>query len=384
MKKIIFRKISLDCFKFFLLSVISIGVIIWVLQAVNYLDFVVEDGHGLPVYLKYTLLSFPKIISRVFPFMVFFSIIYILLKYENKNELVIFWSFGVSKMKFINLFIKLSFVFVILNLLLNSVIAPTAQNKARSFIRSSNLDFFESMLRPKKFIDIIKDLTIYFDEKTPEGTLKKIFLKDNSKEDGFQVTYAKIGKFEFRGNRKVLVLYQGKTLNSKNGKFSEFAFSKTDFNMSDFGTNAVSVAKTQENSTSQILNCLWIFQKKKIQLKKDADGSYIFTNCRLDNLSNIYKEFYRRLIIPFYNTFLVMISLLLILKSKDSNNFSYYKSKIFIFGFITIVFTEASFKFIGINIIKNSLIFSLPAFFCMAIYYYFSRELTIKKHENLH
>ncbi len=72
MKKIIFKNISKDYFKFFLLSILSISTIIWVLQAVNYLDFVIEDGHGFLVYLKYTLYSFPRIISRIFPFIVFF------------------------------------------------------------------------------------------------------------------------------------------------------------------------------------------------------------------------------------------------------------------------------------------------------------------------
>ena len=71
MKKIIYRKIAKDCTKFFLLILFTISIIIWVLQAVNYLDFVTEDGHGFLVYFNYTLLSFPKIFSRVFPFAIF-------------------------------------------------------------------------------------------------------------------------------------------------------------------------------------------------------------------------------------------------------------------------------------------------------------------------
>ena len=89
MKKIVYRKIAKDCTKFFLLTIFTISLIIWVLQAVNYLDFVIEDGHGFLVYFNYTILSFPKIFSRIFPFAVFLAFSYILLKYENKNELVI-------------------------------------------------------------------------------------------------------------------------------------------------------------------------------------------------------------------------------------------------------------------------------------------------------
>ena len=102
MKKIVYRKISNDCLKFFLLTIFTISLIIWVLQAVNYLDFVIEDGHGFLVCFNYTLLSFPKIFSRIFPFAVFISFSYILLKYENKNELVIFWNFGIKKIVMVN------------------------------------------------------------------------------------------------------------------------------------------------------------------------------------------------------------------------------------------------------------------------------------------
>ena len=165
MKKIVYRKLASDCINFFLLTIFTISIIIWVLQAVNFLDFVVEDGHGFLVYLKYTLLNFPKILSRIFPFAVFLTFSYIFLKYEENNELIIFWNFGINKIHFINFFLKLSFGFVFLSLLLNSLITPFTQDKARSFIRSSDLDFFESILKPKKFVDVVRNLTIYYEKK---------------------------------------------------------------------------------------------------------------------------------------------------------------------------------------------------------------------------
>jgi len=66
MKKIVYRKIAKDCTKFFLTTIFTISLIIWVLQAVNYLDFVIEDGHGFIVYFKYTLLSFPRFLVEFF------------------------------------------------------------------------------------------------------------------------------------------------------------------------------------------------------------------------------------------------------------------------------------------------------------------------------
>ena len=376
MKKIVYRKIAKDCTKFFLTTIFTISLIIWVLQAVNYLDFVIEDGHGFIVYFKYTLLSFPKILSRIFPFAIFLSFAYIFLKYENKNELVIFWNFGIKKINFINFFIKLSFFFVLLSLLLNAVIVPLSQDKARSFIRSSDLDFFESILKPKKFIDIIKNLTIYFDEKGEEGELKNIFLNDKSSETESQTTFAKTGILKERGNTRLLILYDGRTINYINGNISEFKFSKTDFNISKYTSNTTTHQKTQENSTLELIMCSLVLNN--LEKKFKSTEIKLINNCLYENLKNIYEELYSRLLKPFYITFLITITLLFILKSKDHPSFNSNKLKIYIFGFLFMIFIESTSNFVTTNLLQNLFLLILPFLFILIIYIYFLGALRVK------
>ena len=377
MKKIIYRKIAKDCTKFFFLTIFTISLILWILQAVNYLDFVIEDGHGFFVYFNYTILNFPKIFSRVFPFAIFIAFSYILLKYESKNELIIFWNFGIKKINFINFFINFSLIFVFLSLLINSIVAPLTQNKARSFIRSSGLDFFESTLKPKKFIDIIKNLTIYFDEKNENGELKNIFLNDKSKTNESQTKYAKTGKFEVSENKRILVLYEGRTITIKDKNISEFKFSKTDFNITKFSSKTTTHQKTQENSTTELIKCALLFNNsikndKTIQIKK-------INNCRADNLKNIYEELYSRLIKPFYIIPLMAISLLLVLKSKNDPSFKNNKLRIYSLGFLFIIFLESSSGFITTNLLQNLFISTLPFLFVFLIYIYFLITLRVRK-----
>ena len=376
MKKIVYRKIAKDCTKFFLITIFTISLIIWVLQAVNYLDFVIEDGHGFIVYFKYTLLSFPKILSRVFPFAIFLSFAYIFLKYESKNELVIFWNFGIKKINFINFFVKLSFSFVLLSLLLNALIVPLFQDKARSFIRSSDLDFFESILKPKKFIDIIKNLTIYFDERGEEGELKNIFLNDKSSDSESQTTFAKTGILKERGNLKLLTLYNGRTINIINGKISEFKFSKTDFNISKYTSNTTAHQKTQENSTLELIMCSLALNN--LEKKFKSTEVKLINNCLYENLDNIYEELYSRLLKPFYVTFLITITLLFILKSKDHPSFNFNKLKIYIFGFLFMIFIESTSSFVTTNLLHNLFLLILPFLFILIIYIYFLSTLRVK------
>ena len=374
MKKIIYRKLAKDCTIFFFLTIFTISIIIWVLQAVNYLDFVIDDGHGFFVYFNYTLLSFPKIFSRIYPFAIFLAFSYILLKYEEKNELLIFWNFGIKKIHFINFFIKLSLLFVSLSLLLNVVIAPLTQDKARSFIRMSDLNFFESILKPKKFIDAFQNLTIYFDERDINGDFNNIFLNDKVNKNNRQTTFAKKGFFEIRGEKRMLVLYDGKTINSINGKITEFKFSKTDFNISKFSSRTITHPKTQEASTNILIRCVMINEKFIKNLKNTT-----IVNCSTGNMSNIYEELYSRIIKPLYVTLLVTIALLIILKSKSDAGFKFYKFKIYSLGFLFIIFLESSSNFINASLVKNLFISALPFFFLLAIYLYFLKILKVNK-----
>ena len=374
MKKIVYQKISKDCVNFFILVVFTISIIIWVLQAVNYLDFVIEDGHGFLVYFKYTLLSFPKIISRIFPFAIFLAFSYILLKYENKNELVIFWNFGIKKINFINFFMKFSLWFVLVSLLLNTVITPFAQDKARSSIRSSNLDFFESILKPKKFIDVIGNLTIYFDEKNKNGELINIFLNEKTNINNSQTTFAKTAIINVKNNIKILTLYDGKTINKVNGKISEFKFTKTDYNISKLDSNTIMHQKTQEITTMNLIRCSLFFKDSKKNKKIIK-----INNCVPSNLTNIYKELYSRLVKPLYVTFLISITLLIILKSKSDHSFNINKYKIYLFAFLFIVFLESSSKLISTNLIQNLFLSILPIFFTLIIYLYFLIKLKDNK-----
>ena len=165
MKKIIFNQLLKDITKFFLLSSLSLSLIIWVIQAVNFLDYISEDGHGLVTYFNITLLNFPKIFSRIMPFCIFLSIFYTLIRYEVKNELVIFWNIGINKIKFINIVIIFSLIFLFIQIALSALIVPKTLDSAREYIRNSNVDFFPNLIKEKKFIDVVENLTIFVESK---------------------------------------------------------------------------------------------------------------------------------------------------------------------------------------------------------------------------
>jgi lipopolysaccharide export system permease protein len=195
MKKLLFAHFLKDTLFFFILMSLSLGLIVWVIQAVNYLDFMTEDGHGFYVYFSYTLYNFPKIIHRILPLVFFISLFYQINNYELKNELIIFWTAGVSKFQFIKIILIFSIVFFTFQIILGAYVSPVGQDKARNFIRNSNVDFFPSLFQEGKFIDVLQNLSIFIESEEPDGIFNNIFLKETNKSSNSvsRVIYAKKG-----------------------------------------------------------------------------------------------------------------------------------------------------------------------------------------------
>ena len=381
MKKILFRKFIYDCTFFFFISLISASIIVWVFQAVNFLDLMVEDGRDFFLYLNYTLLNFPKIISKLFPFALFFSFFYVISKYELNNELIIFWNFGVSKKQIINFFIIYSVFFMLFQILLVSLLVPTTQNFSRNLIKDSNINFFESFIKPKKFNDNIKGLTLFVDEKKNNGELVNIYLKKETDNQNFQITYAKSGFFLSKNNNQMLVLKDGQTINKIGNDFTTFNFKESSLNMSNQDSGIIKVDKIQETSTINLLRCVNRFEKIFLNISIKSDKTFI-QNCTIENLDNVFKEIYKRFLVPMYIPSLILCSLILIIYSKENINYTKFRIFVFLVGFVLIVFSETTQKLIQGNLDYNIIIFLIPLIIFLLLLISINSKIKFKANNN--
>ena len=367
MKKILFRKLLLDCMTFFMIALVSSSIVIWVFQAVNFLDIMIEDGRDFLVYINYSLLNFPKIFSKLFPFVLFFSLFYVTGKYEQNNELMIFWNFGVNKIQVINFFLKFSILLLLIQIILTAFIVPSSQELARFFLKDSKVNFFGNFIKKQKFNDTIKGVTIFSESKDEEGNLYNLYLKKEIKKSNFQITYAKRGVFRDINNTPILVLYDGETITQKNDEITNLSFSKSDFVLKSLETNTTTYAKTQEISTLNLFKCIGIIYELDFKFKKINNKK--IPNCSVENIKNILKEFYKRLIIPFYIPLLTLIPFVLIILSKENINYNKLKILTFLIGLMIIIFSETTIRFVSDTITPNLKIVIIP--FCLMFILYF-------------
>jgi lipopolysaccharide export system permease protein len=351
MKNLIFKKFLTD------FSIFIVGLIVWTLQAVNYFDFVTQDGHGLKVYFLFTSLNFPKIVHRILPFIFFISLFWTIIKYENNNQLNIFWLNGVSKIKFTNITIIFSILIMIIQIFLGSIISPSSQFKARMLIKDSNVDFFTNLITKGKFINSVKGLTIFIEEKKQNEYLN-IYIEDSSK--GFnRIIYAKKGLLLSDEKKKIFLLRKGMVLDNNNNKINSFEFDQINFDLSNFGSNSITLPKIQEKKTIHLFKC--IFDKQYSDLQ-NCEKSEILLETKQELLKRIFK--------PVYLILLGLLSCLLLNLSKFDSNYSLIKKLIFLIGILVLIISETSLRYSSISNLSLLIYIIIPLLIFLIFYFF--------------
>lgn len=377
MNKLIYKKILNDFLVFFLITLVASSIIVWVFQAVSFLDIMIEDGRGYLTYINYSLLNIPKIISKLFPFILFFSFFYILNKNEDNNELLIFWNFGIDKIQLVYLFFYFSIFLMIFQIILTTLVVPNALQYSRNLIKNSKINIFQGFIKSNKFNDIIKGLTIYAEDQLDDGNFSNIYIKKDIEKNSFQITYANKGILKIKPNN-ILELYNGETINSLNGKITKFKFERSDFNLNNMQTDIIEINKIQETTSLVLFACLNKLFKKNINFLESVKLLNSSHNCKIDNVQNVYRELYKRFIVPLYIPILFLITLFLILSSKEKRNFKKLKVIIFLINFLIIIWSETSLKFISNSFHENYFLVIMPFLAIIILIVNFIYQLKIK------
>ena len=182
--------------------------------------------------------------------------------------------------------------------------------------------------------------------------------------------------FKYNTNIQKLILYDGQTISNVNNNINNFKFSKSDFNLNKFDTRTILVIKTQETSSKNLIMCLLSFSKK--ETNKALKNQFFVRNCNLDNLSNVFRELYKRFIIPLYIPLIILIALLLIVTSKEHIHHNRYKIIIYLSGFFLIIFSETSLRFVEDTMFENYKLIVIPFIFLFIILTFFYSKLFFK------
>ena len=381
MKKLIFKKITKDISFFFLVTIISISVIIWIIQAVNFLDLIVENGHSIKTYLLFSLLNVTGIITKLIPLSFLLSLVLSILKFERQNEFIILWTTGVNKIQLVKLFFFVSILAVFFQILFSTFITPASLNKSREIIRSSDFGSLSSVIKTNDFSDSFKDLTMYIGNKNSNNEMSNIFIRDEGSflkglvagnEKTINTTI--IAKTGLIDNKKLILIDGLIQTQDKNGKLNNVSFKK--INVGELKPRSIVAPKLQETTTFELASCVGSAGSiDKYAMRPKSKNLNFIEFCSEEVIATMS----RRIGMPFYIPLVSLVCCFLLIqkrqrKFKFLRNYSY-----FVFGFIILVLAEILVRYSGLSQLNTVLYFIMPLILTPIMYLILLRSLAYER-----
>jgi len=351
----------------------ALTAIIWTIQAVNFLDLVTDDGHAFKIYLLYSFLTIPKVLTKLIPFTFLIASILTILKFERNNELILLWTSGLNKMHIANLVFRISLLVMILQHIMASVINPETLNFSRSLLKNSELQFVPSLLKERQFNDAVKGLTIFVEKKRSNNTYENILIRDDGKvisqiSSGSSTIFAKSGYVTKDENN--LILLNGNIQKLENGKnINLIKFEKTSVNLSGLSTRTISEPKIQETSTIDVIRCMLDKYKNTLNCGRHAK-----------NIMDTKAEINRRFGMPIFIPLIALVSCFLLKARRGQKMPGVYKYAYFFIGVVILICSEIAVRYSGISSNLTAIYYLFPISLMPIIYLFLRRSF---KNENL-
>lgn len=170
----IFRQI-LGPFLFFVL--VFTGVI-WLTQSLRVIDTVVNNGQSARVFLEFTALLLPMVLSIVLPVAVFAAVLYAVNRLFTDSEIVVMLAAGLSGRSLLRAVAAFSVLVTAMVYAVTLYFMPAAQREMRNRITEIRGDVAAAFVREGAFLSPIRGVTIYLRETGRSGEMFGVFVQD--------------------------------------------------------------------------------------------------------------------------------------------------------------------------------------------------------------
>ena len=239
----------LKMFGFFALVLV---LIYWINRAVSLFDRLIADGQSALVFLEFTSLTLPWMISAIAPIAGFAAVIYVIHRLATDRELVVVQSAGLSVAQIAKPVWGFAISLAVLTLVLSSILVPISQAQLHQRQMEVAENLTARLLTEGKFLTPSDTITFYLRHITAEGQLEGVFLNDAS-DPGKNITYSAAKAFLVRsevGPRLVLIDGVIQNLDLTTDKLAVTRFNDLVINIGQIVSPGGTAAKRSEHFTS--------------------------------------------------------------------------------------------------------------------------------------
>ena len=177
------RYILKQCLSPLALILASVTLIVWMTQALQRIEIVVEHGAGLAVFGFLSILIIPSLLAVIIPFALFGAAVYALYRLHSDSEIAVLFAAGVSRWRLSAPILALTAVGAAATLYVNLDLMPRSYRVLKQRVADIRADVASSILRSGEFTTLIDGFTIYIDESRPGSQFTGLLVNDYRDED---------------------------------------------------------------------------------------------------------------------------------------------------------------------------------------------------------
>jgi len=218
-------------FGFFALVLVAV---FWINRAVRLFDRLIGDGQTALVFLEFSALGLPRLITTVLPIATFAAAIYVTNRLSNESELTVMMSTGTSPWRMARPVAVFGLVSALMMSLLSHLLVPIATEQLAEREVEISKNITSRLLSEGEFLSPAPGVTFYTRSIGQDGVLRDVFLSDRRTSDERMIYTAAEAYLVRNADGTSLIMVDGlaqrltnESLSLSTAKFQDFSFDIT-------------------------------------------------------------------------------------------------------------------------------------------------------------
>jgi lipopolysaccharide export system permease protein len=230
----------------FLITLVTLTVVIWFTQAMRDFDLITSERQTLFVFMGITGMIVPLLVMIIAPIALMVSAGHVLNRLGSDSEIIVMNAAGVSPWRLLRPFLAAAILVSLLVAFIAAYVSPRALRELRDWSSQVRADILTNIVQPGRFTSVGGDLTFHIADRRPNGLLLGIFV-DDRRDPNEQATYlAEQGEIIKNAQGTFLVLEHGSIQRLQAGRIDPriLSFDRYPFDLSKFTSGQQNVTYT--------------------------------------------------------------------------------------------------------------------------------------------
>jgi lipopolysaccharide export system permease protein len=207
-----------------LLITFSLTSIVWLTQALRFIDFIVNQGVSITVFVTLTVLLIPSLLFMILPPALLVAILFVYNKLKVESELIVMQAAGLSKWRLAIPSIQMGVIVALFAYFIAFYLQPVSYRQFKDMQVFLRNNYVSILLQDGVFNNPVDGLTVFIRERDSNNILHGILVHDSRNPASSVTMMAEQGKLVETPQGPRFLLMNGNRQETRQGKLSFLNF----------------------------------------------------------------------------------------------------------------------------------------------------------------